>query len=54
MLFWALVVSQLSVFFSNTTLMRPEVSPSAGMPASVMPERRKAAFGSASSPLMTA
>ena len=54
MLFWAFVVSQLSVFFSNTTLIGPDVSPSFGMPASVMPERRNAEFGSVSAPRMIA
>ena len=55
MLFCAFVVSQLSVFFSNTTLIPAEfVSSSSGMPASVMPERRNAEFGSVSAPRMIA
>src|SRR5215210_4441728 len=55
MLFFALVVSQLSVFFSKTTFTPAAfVSLSFGMPASVMPERRKAEFGSVSAPRMTA
>ena len=55
MLFFAFVVSQLSVFFSNTTLIPAGlVSLSFGMPASVMPERRNAEFGSVAAPRMIA
>jgi len=55
MLLRAFVVSQLSVFFSNTTLIPAGlVSLSFGMPASVMPERRNAEFGSVSAPRMIA
>src|SRR3954451_7385702 len=52
MLFLAFVVAQLSVFFSNTTMLGPYVSPSFGIPASAIPDRRNAEFGSVSAPRM--